>query len=208
MRYRLDIWYTTDHRVKVIFGNRLYFFFKLGLVTFRWLEWNSFLHRNIICEWCLDRFNRGMNMRTGVSITSFVVILRGRHPKILVQWSTLCDNVNPSCIHSTHVIIAQCWRNYLSRIYSSCTSEFMPVMPRLIVIPDEDHKVSPYSTVGLRHQTASAPANSRKVVELQIMKGTSPFTSFFNPQVCIFLFTIWEHFIKTLLLLVFLLMKW
>lgn len=64
---------------------------------------------------------------------------------------------------------------YLYILYT----EFMPVMPRLIVIPDEDHKVSPYSTVGLRHQTASAPANSRKVVELQIMKGTSPFTSFF-----------------------------
>lgn len=29
--------------------------------------------------------------------------------------------------HSRTRIIAQSWRNYLSRIYSSCTSEFMPV---------------------------------------------------------------------------------
>lgn len=84
---------------------------------------------------------------------------------------------------------------YLYILYT----EFMPVMPRLIVIPDEDHKVSLYSTVGLRHQTASAPANSRKVVELQTMKGTSPFTSFFKPPSLYFPFYHLRTFYKDLI---------
>lgn len=58
----------------------------------------------------------------------------------------------------------------------------MPVMPRLTVIPDEDHKVSPYSTVGLRHQTASAPKQSQSGRATDHERNESIYFIFLTPS--------------------------